>query len=77
MSRCEDFPCCGHGPSPFGDNGGCPDEEGRFRCVTCYERMQRGARSAICEKCRRPHRSYSEDELGMTAQDRYDAEWGA
>ena len=25
MSRCEDYPCCGHGPA--GDGGGCPTVE--------------------------------------------------
>ena len=29
---CEDYPCCGHGPPPMGDGGGCPDSEGRFNC---------------------------------------------
>ncbi len=72
--RCEDYPCCGHGPAPYGDNGGCPDAEGRFNCVTCGEKMPRGARSAICARCHQ-RRARTEDEIGMTPQDRYDAEW--
>ena len=48
MSRCEDFPCCGHGPPPLGDDGGCPDAEGRFNCVLCGVKLPKGARSSIC-----------------------------
>jgi len=65
MERCPDYPCCGHGPAPYGDGGGCPDSEGRFRCVLCNEKMKRGATSAICDNCRRrSHRSddYDYDE---------------
>lgn len=51
--RCEDFPCCGHGPAPHGDGGGCPDERGRFRCVLCGSTMKAGATSAICGGCHR------------------------
>jgi len=52
MPRCEDYPCCGHGPaSTGGDGGGCPDERGRFRCVLCGHRMRSGATSAICSGC--------------------------
>ncbi len=56
MPRCEDYPCCGHGPPPMGDGGGCPDEEGRFNCVLCGRKLPRGASSAICGEgpCRRP-----------------------
>jgi len=49
--RCEDFPACGHGPAPHGDGGGCPDDEGRFDCVSCGSKMKRGNRSAICNDC--------------------------
>ncbi len=45
---CEDYPCCGHGPAPHGDGGGCPDTEGRFRCVLCGRKLPRGAASSIC-----------------------------
>jgi hypothetical protein len=51
MPRCEDYPCCGHGPPPWGDGGGCPDSEGRFQCVLCGSLMDSGARSAICGSC--------------------------
>ncbi len=52
MNRCEDFPCCGHGPPPMGDGGGCPDEDGRFQCVECGDVMPRGS-SSICKPCRK------------------------
>jgi len=63
MERCLDYPCCGHGPAPYGDGGGCPDSEGRFQCVLCGTKMKRGATSAICDDCRRcPQRE--EDDYG-------------
>lgn len=67
MARCEDYPCCGHGPAPLGDGGGCPDAEGRFNCATCGRKLERNARSAICKPCIK-HQSglYSDD---MTGQD--------
>ena len=73
MNKCEDYPCCGHGPAPYGDGGGCPDKQGRFNCVTCGKRLKRGYYSAICQACHK--RNNRRDELGMTAQDRYDEEW--
>lgn len=63
MPRCEDYPCCGHGPAPLGDGGGCPDERGRFRCVLCGKRMRRGITSAICGACHaRARRRYARGE---------------
>ncbi len=50
---CEDYPCCGHGPPPMGDGGGCPGSQGRFNCVTCGRRLVKGATSSICSRCRR------------------------
>ena len=50
--RCEDYPACGHGPAPYGDGGGCPDEDGRFECVECGTLMPRGWHSALCSECR-------------------------
>lgn len=50
MARCEDYPCCGHGPPPLGDGGGCPDERGRFNCVLCGTKLPRGATSSICNR---------------------------
>lgn len=47
MSRCEDFPCCGHEP------GDCPDDEGRMRCVECGRKLELNARSSICPTCMR------------------------
>lgn len=61
MARCEDYPCCGHGPAPLGDGGGCPDADGRFECVGCGALMPKGARSALCQECR--NRKWSEDEM--------------
>ncbi len=52
MNRCEDYPCCGHGPPPLGDDGGCPDEDGRFDCVLCHTTLPKGAHSSICDGCR-------------------------
>jgi len=51
VSYCEDYPCCGHGPPPLGDGGGCPDEEGRFRCTECGNRMPVTHRSVMCSDC--------------------------
>jgi len=55
MSRCEDYPCCGHGPptgiSP-GDGGGCPDEDGCFDCVECGGKLPNNSPSSICRSCR-------------------------
>ena len=62
---CEDFPCCGHGPPPLGDDGGCPDAEGRFDCVLCGTKLARGASSSICGGCRsRPFQGGYEDYEG-------------
>lgn len=62
MARCEDYPCCGHGPPPQGDGGGCPDEEGRFRCVECGRLMSRGVTSSICGRCRETRARMTESE---------------
>ncbi len=55
-TRCEDYPCCGHGPPPMGDGGGCPvryeDGSERYACVSCGVLMRAGAPSAICGGCR-------------------------
>ena len=68
--RCEDYPCCGHGPAPYGDDGGCPDEDGRFDCVLCGTKLPKGAPSAICTGCR-DHRS----NLSEEKREYEDAEW--
>ena len=49
--RCEDYPCCGHGPPPYGDGGGCPDEEGRFDCVLCGHKLPKNHHRSICDGC--------------------------
>ena len=40
---CEDYPCCGH------EENGCPDAEGRYKCVLCGAKLPKGATSAICK----------------------------
>ena len=62
MSRCEDYPCCGHEP------GGCPvinEETGekRYPCATCGILMPPRARSAVCDRChdRRSFAEYSDE----------------
>jgi len=65
MSRCEDYPCCGHGPPPLGDDGGCPDEQGRFDCVLCGRKLAVGASSSICAMgagCRTGRRRYFDEQ---------------
>jgi hypothetical protein len=56
--RCEDYPCCQHGPPPMGDGGGCPviltdgvDEWQQWRCASCGTLMVKGYGSAICQTC--------------------------
>jgi hypothetical protein len=62
MPRCEDYPACGHGPPPMGDDGGCPDELGRFDCVTCGAKLPRGNHSSICNRCLNRMEDYRDDE---------------
>lgn len=52
MSRCEDFPCCGHG----GGDGPCPEVNPKtgaliWRCCDCGARLPRGATSSLCRGC--------------------------
>ena len=50
--RCEDYPCCGHGPPPMGDGGGCPVQTRsgpRYKCVLCGALMPPGRTSSICD----------------------------
>lgn len=54
MTRCEDWPCCGHGND-------CPDRDSKgnevWRCVDCGRKLPKGAPSSICPRCqRRMHR---------------------
>ncbi len=58
---CEDFPCCGHGPSPTGDGGGCPDVEGRYKCVLCGTTLPRGVTSSICNNSHPAEDDYDND----------------
>lgn len=72
MARCEDYPCCGHGPEPYGDGGGCPDSQGRFNCVTCGKKLARGNHSAICAAChRRRTRALDDDPTGQDVEAAY------
>lgn len=58
MTRCEDYPCCGHGLDQNG-NPDCPDSQGRFTCVGCGKRLSKKATSSFCSKCeRRNERNY-------------------
>jgi hypothetical protein len=64
--KCEDYPCCGHGPvSTGGDGGGCPDAEGRFNCVLCGAKLEKNAGSSICSPCRKlpssEHRHFADE----------------
>ena len=74
MKRCEDYPCCGHGPAPHGDGGGCPDEEGRFDCVLCGAKLKKGASSSICPSCRVSRFTDDDDRDGRYYGD-HDDEW--
>lgn len=73
-TRCEDYPCCGHGPPPMGDGGGCPvryiDGSERYRCTRCGRLMEEGASSAICTRCsERAYRRSWADEYGDLERD--------
>lgn len=50
MTRCEDWPCCGHGDD-------CPEHDVRgnevWKCVECGRRLPLKATSSICSKCQR------------------------
>lgn len=67
MSRCEDWPCCGH------EDGCCPDfEDGRqinMKCV-CGAVLPLEARSSICDACLR--RAWEEDGSDYYGDDRFD-----
>lgn len=45
MSRCVDYPCCGH------EAGGCPDPQGRVPCARCGGPLPKRATSAVCARC--------------------------
>lgn len=62
-TRCEDYPCCGHGPPPQGDGGGCPtrfaDGTERFNCQGCGTMLEARATSALCGACRSGRRQFN------------------
>ena len=57
VARCEDYPCCGHGPAPLGDGGGCPRTDPdtgaieAWPCAQCGAWLPRGATSSLCGGC--------------------------
>ena len=54
MAHCEDYPCCGHGPVPQGDGGGCPRDTGAgqvWPCSSCGADLAIGASSSLCGGC--------------------------
>lgn len=59
--KCEDYPCCGHGPEPIGDGGGCPNSEGQFNCCECGATLPKKALSSICQKCLKHMRDNYDD----------------
>ncbi len=59
MPLCEDYPCCGHGPPPQGDGGGCPHADGSFDC-SCGARLPVNSPSALCVRCRNEIGEYDE-----------------
>jgi len=64
MSRCEDYPCCGHGTDQWG-NPDCPDSKGRFKCVECGRPLLKTATSSICARClRKMQRRCHDDPYG-------------
>jgi hypothetical protein len=78
VARCEDYPCCGHGPPPWGDGGGCPDEDGRFDCVLCGRKLPKGASSSVCDRCKQERAAMDPEEREERdrMQEAYDAQWG-
>ncbi len=57
VSRCEDYPCCGHIEDGISF---CPDEEGRFYCAAnCGTKLELNAKSSVCDNCLR--NSYDDD----------------
>jgi hypothetical protein len=64
MSRCEDYPCCGHAA------GECPstDKYGRQRwtCTECGRILPYNASSSICKKCLKRTLSYVDRYGGPT-----------
>lgn len=75
---CEDYPCCGHGPAPMGDGGGCPDSSGRFNCVGCGRKLARRASSSLCSRgCRSVGRRVSSEDQEYLdeCQSDYDEQW--
>ena len=73
MPRCEDYPCCGHGPAPHGDGGGCPDSQGRFDCVICGSKLPKGNSRSICNRCMNSHAfMYDDRDLDYPEDERFD-----
>ena len=55
MSRCIDYPCCGH------EDGGCPNADGTFNCAQCGRKLPRKSMSAICPRCHKRNADHYDD----------------
>lgn len=57
MTRCEDYPCCGH------SNGECPNSDDTFNCCQCGKKLKKDTTSSLCNRCIQRVRDdvYSED----------------
>jgi hypothetical protein len=68
-TRCEDYPCCGHGPAPQGDGGGCPttysDGSQTFACCGCGGRLPKNSSSSLCARCLRRSDSLHDDDASL------------
>ena len=60
--RCEDYPYCGHGPTPYGDDSE-PKRGCAAKTLLCGKRLAKDAPSAIRGGCvrRRQQRMYEDD----------------
>ena len=74
MSKCEDWPCCGHEP------GCCPDfdEDGNqlnMVCV-CGAKLPVDNRVSICDSCLNQERDHDRDaDVYFDEDDDYDDDW--
>jgi hypothetical protein len=68
---CEDYPCCGHGPPPLGDDGGCPhvydDGKERWPCAGCGALLPWKNNSALCAAC--VQRVHNDERLPLDVDD--------
>lgn len=77
-TQCEDYPCCGHGPAPYGDDGGCPvmftDGTMRYYCsAKCGKLLSTDATSSLCIDCTKSiYDADGEGEYREMMQEEYD-----